>query len=741
MAKSGGKRAGMGAGLSLALVVGAGQAAAQMPLWQGWDFSIEGSPSFLTSVPRTVFSQDITVTPNDITSNDRHLSPDFGGSIKAGIFQRYGEWDYGFAYRSTFSGRAADRSDIAVSTSVPSVRIPVYPGLLATPIGSVPILGLTATSEASSLMHVADVEVGHSMSAPWGELRLFGGLRFMNYSSSLHTRFSSQGIAEFDVSRGSRFWGIGPRFGAGVTVPVAPQWWFQAGASSSVLFGSRRTWENRGVSGLVPDTSQSDSNSGGRTAFGFDGELSLTHFMRSGWYLTFGYGAQSVIGINDTRRTNPLGVFLNGTDGATGTSAGSIVNHGPFIKLGFRPGVAGMGDNAPIDPRFVPKGTVAVEGRFFPLGPAHPGQRPQDISFWGELEFAFDLADRSRVVAKPFFRYDTSDDRRTHWDLREAYWQKEYADFRIRAGVARVFWGTLESAHLADVVNQVDLVENVDVSSLTEYRLGQPMVQLSLPRTWGTIDFFYLPYSRERTFPGYHGRLRSRIEVDTDNTQFDSNFRNWYPSFALRYSHSIGGLDFGGYYFHGVSRDPSFLIDTSQVLGNFLAGPVKVIPLYQVINQGGVDAIYTAGPWQFKFEGIVRQGFNDTTGRKRTYAALGAGLEYTFKSFFDTGADVGLLAEFLYDSRGRKATSVFENDVFFGVRVNLNDRDDTRAIFGYIQDVKDSDKIVYVGASRRIYDNLRLDIQARFFLNPSHDRILYDVRRDHFIQASLLYKF
>src|SRR6185503_13806955 len=216
---------------------------------------------------------------------------------------------------------------------------------------------------------------------------------------------------------------------------------------------------------------------------------------------------------------------------------------------------------------------------------------------------------------------------------------------------------------------------------------------------------------------------------------------HWYPSFAVRYSHSISNLDFGVYYFHGTSRDPSFKVLTPISLP-IVGGPApSVVPVYQIINQGGIDAIYTRGPWQFKFEGLVREGFNNFSGKEETYVAGGLGAEYTFKSFFNTGADVGLLGEFLWDSRGRRSTSLFEHDMFLGVRVNLNDKDDTRALFGYIQDVKDSDKIFYLGASRRITDAIRVDLQARFFLNPSNDRILVDVRNDHYVQLSLQYRF
>ena len=69
-----------------------------------------------------------------------------------------------------------------------------------------------------------------------------------------------------------------------------------------------------------------------------------------------------------------------------------------------------------------------------------------------------------------------------------------------------MFWGVTELRHLVDIINQTDLVENLD----GEQKLGQPMVQLTLLKDWGTLDFFAMPYFRERTFTGPDGRPRPR---------------------------------------------------------------------------------------------------------------------------------------------------------------------------------------------------------------------------------------
>ena len=85
----------------------------------------------------------------------------------------------------------------------------------------------------------------------------------------------------------------------------------------------------------------------------------------------------------------------------------------------------------------------------------------------------------------------------------------------LTAGFDKVFWGVMESSHLVDYINQTDAVEDVD----GEDKLGQPMLHLGLQRDWGDLNFFYLPYFRERTFPGRHGRLRAFLVVDTDRAR------------------------------------------------------------------------------------------------------------------------------------------------------------------------------------------------------------------------------
>ena len=85
-----------------------------------------------------------------------------------------------------------------------------------------------------------------------------------------------------------------------------------------------------------------------------------------------------------------------------------------------------------------------------------------------------------------FFRWDR-DGQRTHWDIRELYYQKAKNKWEFNIGLKKVFWGVTESNHLIDIINQTDQVESFD----GEEKLGQPMLQTTFTSdNYGTFDFF-----------------------------------------------------------------------------------------------------------------------------------------------------------------------------------------------------------------------------------------------------------
>ncbi|MHC4329768.1 MAG: hypothetical protein ACYSWW_16765 [Planctomycetota bacterium] len=370
-------------------------------------------------------------------------------------------------------------------------------------------------------------------------------------------------------------------------------------------------------------------------------------------------------------------------------------------------------------------GYVSAESRFFFSNPASSEQERDNGSFAFQAEYYHEWEDGSAFLFVPFGRLDSADSERTHFDIRELNYLWPTDDWELRLGLGKVFWGVTEFVHLVDIVNQTDLVENID----EEEKLGQPMVHVSAPRDWGIVDLFLLPYFRERTFPGRRGRLRSALVVDADHAVYESDSEEHHVDFAARYSNTVGDWDFGVYHFVGTGREPTLLPGIDK------KGRAVLIPLYEQINQTGLDLQMVAGQWLWKLESLYR------TGQGEGFFASVGGAEYTLVGIAETDMDLGLIGEYAYDERGDDATTVYENDAMLGLRLAVNDADGTELLAGLIQDLDSRARALSIEASRRFGSNWKLSLQAWGFLDSPIDDLLFNVRDDDFLQVELAYYF
>lgn len=368
-------------------------------------------------------------------------------------------------------------------------------------------------------------------------------------------------------------------------------------------------------------------------------------------------------------------------------------------------------------------GNIAAEARVFFQDPIDDKQQDSNLSVSAQPEYyrSWDKGDQSFLFI-PFARIDQHDKERTHADIRELSWLKVSHDWELRLGIRKVFWGVTESQHLVDIINQTDLVENLD----GEDKLGQPMVNLALIGEWGTVDLFVLPYFRERTFPGEEGRFRTFPPVDTDNPVYEDSDEEKHIDFAVRWSRFVGVWDIGLSYFTGTSRDPGFIPNSD---GSAL------LPVYNQIDQAGLDPQATIESWLWKLEAITRSEKNDR------YSALTGGFEYTYVGVFETATDVGIVVEYLFDDRGDNATTPFEDDILLAARLTLNDVQSSELLAGFILDMEGDATSFNLEASRRLGDAWKLSIEARTFSNIDNQDPLYSFNKDDHLQAELAWYF
>ncbi|MEM1352701.1 MAG: hypothetical protein AAGF27_10160 [Pseudomonadota bacterium] len=348
------------------------------------------------------------------------------------------------------------------------------------------------------------------------------------------------------------------------------------------------------------------------------------------------------------------------------------------------------------DIRFVPQ--LTFEATLFAEPPQFPGQISDAtgaVIVTGDASWRSD--DRSlQFVVEPYLRYDARDDERTYADLRRGFVRYFGDAWDVTIGADRVFWGVVESVNVVDVINQKDALENPDLDE----KLGQPMIRLAALTGLGRFELFYMPIFRERAFVGTESRNRLPAPVNDTAPVFDRKDGDDADDVALRYSNTFGSVDLGLSYFQGTSRAPLLRFDAPS--GTF-------VPRYQRQRQTGLDAQYTTGAWLWKLEATDTEIGNDHFN-----SAVG-GLEYTFFDVGGSGRDLGLIAEYLYDSRtlGLSPATPFDDDVFLGTRITWNDVQDTELLAGVIID-RESDAAQFsVEFERRIGDSNFLEIELR----------------------------
>ncbi|MBT3344160.1 MAG: hypothetical protein HN712_13400 [Gemmatimonadetes bacterium] len=369
-------------------------------------------------------------------------------------------------------------------------------------------------------------------------------------------------------------------------------------------------------------------------------------------------------------------------------------------------------------------GKVGLEGRWFGNEALGSAQQQSGLSLTFEPELYHDWSEGDeRFVVVPFLRYDGSDEDRTHVDLRELYWRRSFASADLYVGLRKVFWGVTESVHLVDIINQTDWVENPDA----EDKLGQPMIQLTLLRDWGTVDLYLMAGFRPRTFAGVEGRFRPPLPVK-DQPRYEADLERWHPDVALRWSHILGDIDLGVGHFYGSSREPRFDLEAS-------AHGAKLRPIYDLLHQTSLELQYVRGDGLYKLEAVHRDGYDG-----RSTAAVG-GLEYTFVGLASTSVDFGLVAEAQYDNRDLPFPPVADRDIAIGGRLTFNDVQDTDVLAFTAMDTDQGTQFTSLEANRRWRDTGEIRLEARIFTSVDARDPLYAFRRDDYLQIEYVHYF
>ncbi len=356
-------------------------------------------------------------------------------------------------------------------------------------------------------------------------------------------------------------------------------------------------------------------------------------------------------------------------------------------------------------------GNLIIEQRHFPEQGKHPSHEQDFASVSSELDIGFFSASgRHALIIKPFGRYDQYDENRSHTDLREAKYRFVDGNWEVTLGIDKVFWGVTEFLHLVDIANQSDNLESVD----GEQKLGQPMARVDYASSYGTVSIFALPYFRPQQFHDAEtGRPNYGFVVDNETAVYENDAGldemhagegRAVEDYALRYAHSFGVIDFGLSWFDGTSRTPEILHEPVGMLN----GQPILRAKYNLLQQAGLDVQATLGAWLLKLEATHSEK------KDEEFTRATGGFEYSFYGLFGSSSDLGLVVEYLWDERRAAAPHPFGDDLGIGLRWTANDTQSTAILLGGLIDTETDSTAISLEAERRIGQNVKLIIEARF---------------------------
>ena len=362
-------------------------------------------------------------------------------------------------------------------------------------------------------------------------------------------------------------------------------------------------------------------------------------------------------------------------------------------------------------------GEVSFDNRyFFNVGLQEQEKNHSSFSFSPEIF----KDDSNRIFHfKAKLRRDSEDPGRNLNDIQELYLINIFEDKEIKFGVSKEFWGVTETSHRVDIINQTDFTEGFD----GEEKLGQPMIKISLERSWGLLDVYALLGFRERNFSGIEGRLRLPLSINEKNSLYSSSSKNKRVDFAFRWSNYYDDLDIAISHFSGTSREPRFLPSPNEINA--------LVPLYEVIDQTGLEIQYLLDNLAIKGEVISRSGHGDR------YTAATYGFELTQVGFLQTRMDLGWVVEFNHDDRLESSPFVL------GTRFSFNDIYDSQILSGFIINDKSKELGFLLEASRRVGECCLLSLEGVYFDDTDEDngqqKLFQAFMEDDFLRAEFIY--
>ena len=111
------------------------------------------------------------------------------------------------------------------------------------------------------------------------------------------------------------------------------------------------------------------------------------------------------------------------------------------------------------------------------------------------------------------------------------------------------------------------------------------------------------------------------------------------------------------------------------------------------------------------------------------------------KVYYEKDADLGLLLEYSFDGRSddfsEAPPTLFDDDLFAGARLALNDVQNTELLAGVVIDREEHSMQLSIEAERRLNNHWSAELESRWFLNTDDEDVAAVFKDDSYIGLRL----
>lgn len=308
-------------------------------------------------------------------------------------------------------------------------------------------------------------------------------------------------------------------------------------------------------------------------------------------------------------------------------------------------------------------------------------------------------------------------------DFNELNIGRSFGNWQASVGQHMFMWSRLEAYHVVDVINS-----RINDGNIERFeKLGETSVVLSHYTSIGTMKFIYMPYFKENFFPDskmriFDGLTPTKQNIVKGDDVFDSEEENQFDQWAVYYAHQFGDLDLTVFAMDHIDRTRPIFAASS--LANALAGNFNAY--YIDVVDYGTAATYFWGEQTFKFE-YLYSDFNaddsvaliDYTGGQRqvfNYQLASIGHEYTYN--YANNWSSGFFTEYQrvlgVGKEKRSQAQIFQNDLFIGHRLALNDAYSNEFMLGVYLDLeRTGETLYYLSYERRLNNAWKMKVNFR----------------------------